>query len=421
MSGIALRLPKLHSAQQQIVDEARRFNCVVCGRRWGKTLLGMDRAIWPALSGGPVGFFTPTYKAGDESWRGIRKATVSMQRSVSVQHRRIELYTDGVIEFWSLDDLDAGRGRKYARVIVDEASMVSNLEESWQAAIFPTLTDLHGDAFLFSTPRGFDYFQTLYERGQDPAHPEWRSWLMPTATNPILQATEPTFLQTAQATMDPRYFAQEYGASFEEMAGRVYFQFSREANVRADLVDTGGPLLVGMDFNVAPMSAVVAIRAGDELHVIDELELADSNTEEMCQALKHRYAGRSVTVCPDPSGSARKTSAPVGQTDFAIIRRAGFRVAAPNKAPPVVDRINEVQALLCSASGRRRLLFHPRCRSSIRCFMQLTYKDGKGGDVLSVVDKSAGLDHLCDAVGYLVHMEFPIIHRGGGPVVYLRG
>lgn len=51
-----------HPAQAQIIREAKRFNVVCCGRRWGKTALGMDRLIHMALQGKPVARFSPTNK-----------------------------------------------------------------------------------------------------------------------------------------------------------------------------------------------------------------------------------------------------------------------------------------------------------------------------------------------------------------------
>jgi hypothetical protein len=160
-----------------------------------------------------------------------------------------------------------------------------------------------------------------------------------------------------------------------------------------------------MDFNVDPMSAVICQRAADELEQIDEIELRNSNTAEMCEALRQRYPGRSITVYPDPSGNQRttKTSA-VGQTDFAVIRGAGFHLISPRAAPPVVDRVNEVNALCCATDGRRRYWVDPRCRRTITAANQLTYKPGT-----NLIDKRHGYDHITDALGYLVHAEFPLV------------
>ena len=137
------------------------------------------------------------------------------------------------------------------------------------------------------------------------------------------------------------------------------------------------------------------------LHIIDEIELGDSNTELMAGEIKRRYKKRPVVVYPDPSGRARKTSAPVGRTDFALLSYAGFDVRAPRHASPVVDRINTVQAALKTTDGRRRLFINRNCKNLIRALDGLTYLNNQP-------DKSGGLDHITDALGYLIMGEMPL-------------
>lgn len=198
------------------------------------------------------------------------------------------------------------------------------------------------------------------------------------------------------------------GGYFFGGSGRVYSAFRNrpfpDGNVDEGVADTEGELLVGMDFNVNPMSAVVGVRAADECHIIDAIEVKTSSTEEVAAELRRRYPDRSILVCPDPTGKARKTSAPVGQTDFTILQRAGFRVRAPNKAPPVKDRINNTNAMLCAENGRRRVLIHPRARPLLTALAHLTYKEGT-----SIPDKNSGFDHITDAFGYLLWQEFNVL------------
>src|SRR5712691_8861968 len=92
----------------------------------------------------------------------------------------------------------------------------------------------------------------------------------------------------------------------------------------------------------------IAQRAGDQCQVIDEILLANSNTQEMMNEINRRYQGRCGVVHPDPSGVARKTSAPVGKTDFRIIDEAGWPVY-PAKQYKLVDRINTVNSKLRDA------------------------------------------------------------------------
>lgn len=197
------------------------------------------------------------------------------------------------------------------------------------------------------------------------------------------------------------------GGYFLGGAGRVYSSFKNkpfpDGNIDESLEDTGAEILVGMDFNVNPMSAVIAVRAADECHVLDALEIQTSNTEEMALELKRRYSGRHIVICPDPSGKARKTSAPVGQTDFTILENAGFEVRAPSAAPPVVDRVNNAQAMF-EYDGRRRLRIHPQARPLITALSNLVYKEGT-----SLRDKTSGFDHLPDALDYLLWEEFNVL------------
>lgn len=198
--------------------------------------------------------------------------------------------------------------------------------------------------------------------------------------------------------------------------GRVYSSYSAkpypQGNVDEDVRDTGAELLVGMDFNVNPMSAVVGVKAADELHILDSLQIKTSNTEEMSKELQHRYPGRRLLICPDPSGGARKTSAVAGETDFTILRRHGFLVDAARKAPLIPDRINAVQAMLRDDTGRRRLRIHPRARALTLALAGLTYKDGT-----SLPDKDSGFDHMSDALGYLIWQRFNLLD---GPRVTTR-
>ena len=62
MPSVEVALPRLHPEQQRVKTEAVRFNALACGRRWGKTTLGEDRAFEPALNGHPVAWGAPNYK-----------------------------------------------------------------------------------------------------------------------------------------------------------------------------------------------------------------------------------------------------------------------------------------------------------------------------------------------------------------------
>lgn len=194
--------------------------------------------------------------------------------------------------------------------------------------------------------------------------------------------------------------------------GRVYSKFKNKpapiGNVDESIEDMGGELLVGMDFNVEPMTAVIGQRAIDELQIFDEVVLEVGNTEDMALAIRVKYPNRRIVVCPDPSGKQRKTSAPVGQTDYTILEKYGFEVRAPSAAPAVVDRENNANAMyLDLETKRRRALIHPDASSLITALSNLPYKDGRR-------DKKSPFDHIADAMDYLLWQEFNVLEEAPG-------
>jgi hypothetical protein len=202
---------ELHPAQRQVVSEQRRFNAVDCGRRFGKTLLGMNRAKQTLRRGLPVGWFAPTYKLVIDVWQEMTRSLHNQIARRSAVDKRLELTNGAVFEMWTLDNPDAGRSRKYARVIIDEAAMVKSLMLAWNASIRPTLTDYRGDAWFLSTPKGRNGFWEMYLKGLDDKEPDWACWKMPTASNPYIDLAE---IEDARRQSPERYFQQEYLAEF---------------------------------------------------------------------------------------------------------------------------------------------------------------------------------------------------------------
>ena len=84
------------------------------------------------------------------------------------------------------------------------------------------------------------------------------------------------------------------------------------------------------------MAGVLANLVGDELHIYDEISMPNSNTEEVAAYLAQRYPRRPMYCYPDPTGSARKSSAS-GATDHGILRNFGITVITPN-APWAVEK-----------------------------------------------------------------------------------
>jgi hypothetical protein len=223
------------------------------------------------------------------------------------------------------------------------------------------------------------------------------------------------FYDRLKSSYDSKFFAQEVlGEYLNVSSGRAYHAFAEESIRRVDYAPEL-PLLWALDFNVDPMSAVLAQDAGGELRVIDEISLRDSNTLEACEAFAQRTAGLPrplvVKLYGDAAGGARRTTA--AKSDYELIReffrsRPEYRVDfnVPRANPAVRDRVNAVNAMLMSADGRRRLFVDPKCRELIADLRQVSWKEGAAVDLDKRTDPRR--THMSDALGYLVHREYPV-------------
>jgi len=248
MPDIRLVLPRPHEAQKVILREAKRYNVLACGRRFGKTTLGGNLLSDPVLKDAlPCAWFAPTYRLLEEAYNDHKRIySPVIRRAVQTPAPRIELITGAAIDYWTLDDPSTvARGRKYKRVIIDEAAMARHLEQAWTEAIRPTLTDYKGDAFFLSTPKGSNYFKTLYGMaGQDE---DWMAWQMPTTANPWIDATE---VDKAGESLPSIAFRQEYLAEFVDAAGaRIKREWLRYGDCPEGL-----PTYIGVDLAISTKS-----------------------------------------------------------------------------------------------------------------------------------------------------------------------
>jgi hypothetical protein len=193
-----------------------------------------------------------------------------------------------------------------------------------------------------------------------------------------------------------------YEAAFVTYSGLIYYNFSREQSVVEPQKYDNDILLIGMDFNTDPMSAVIAIRKGNTLTCIDEIVIYGSNTDEMAKEINYRYPHRQIVIFPDPASRQRKTSAG-GRTDLSILQNNGFSIKVKSKHDVIRDRVNSVNSRLKAADGERHLFISSLCKQTIKSLERQTYKEGT-----SVPNKDDGYDHMNDALGYLVSYLFPV-------------
>lgn len=74
-------------------------------------------------------------------------------------------------------------------------------------------------------------------------------------------------------------------------SGTVYPQFNRAQNASHEVIQTGEPAFVGMDFNVGKMAAVIHVKRAGMPHAVGEVVNA-YDTPAMCRLLRERLGDR---------------------------------------------------------------------------------------------------------------------------------
>lgn len=324
-----------------------------CGRRWGKTTLSEELLLCPddagngALNGFPVAYFAPTYKMLMEVWRTVGGLTYDITENKSETEKRIELFGGGVIDFWSLEDPNSIRGRKYKRVVLDEAAIARNLQEAWLKVIRPTLTDMKGDAWFLSTPKGKNnYFYDL--ANNYTKYGDWTFSQMPTVSNPYI---DPSEVEEAKSQLDPLTFAQEYLASFvtENLDSWAYC-YNREKHVGHTTLNRAYEVKLSFDFNRNPITCGVFQDYGDTIYCIEQIKLDNSNIYALCDYISACYGGCLLNVTGDATGRASNALVKDNLNYYTVIKsklnlsQSQLRVANIN--PPIEENRVLVNSIL---------------------------------------------------------------------------
>lgn len=207
----------LHPGQVQVHNHPSRFKVLDCGRRWGKTRLGVMECMGAAVVGKRAWWVAPSYKMSEVGWRPLRRLAAQIPGAeVRKVDRQVILPGGGEVSVRSADNPDSLRGEGIDYVVLDECAFMA--EMAWSEALRPALADRLGKALFISTPKGRNWFWYLWQRGQDGGD-EWHSWRFTSYDNPHIADSE---IDAAKATLPDRVFRQEFLAEFIDDAGGVF-------------------------------------------------------------------------------------------------------------------------------------------------------------------------------------------------------
>lgn len=412
-------MPRLNEPQAAFLQMPHKFRAFVGGFGSGKTWVGcgsLCRHAWehPRI---PAGYFAPTYpQIRDIFYPTIEEVAHDwgLRTDITESNKEVHLYAGrqyrGTIICRSMDKPASIVGFKIGRALVDEIDTLNKRKanDAWRkiiARLRVKADGLQNGIDVTTTPEGFNFVYEQFQQlpSENPA--KARLYGLVHASTYDNEANLPDDYIPSLFETYPEQLVQAYinGMFVNLTSGSVYGAYSRKANATAETIREYEPLHVGMDFNVMNMTAIVCVIRGDQPLALEELT-GIRDTPAMIAALQERYPDRRITVYPDASGgSAHTNNASV--SDLGLLRAAdNFMVRAPASNPRIRARVVSVNAMLCNAKGKRRLLVNPYgCPKLAESLEKQAYDDN------GMPDKTTGFDHAPDALGYFIHTRFPAV------------
>lgn len=390
-------LPTLHPAQKVILSTAKRFNHLRCGRRFGKTTL-IEELSSIALDGKRVGIWFPTYKDLSEVWKDLKKTYGPIIRKQNEQIHQLELITDGLIDFWSMDTPDSGQGRKYHRVIIDEAAKAAKLYIAWENTIRPTLTDYIGDAFILSRPKGKNNgFYLLEEKHKQ--FDNWAFFHFTTYDNPHIKTSE---IEEAKTQLDDINFRQEYLAEYVDANDRPFFYaFDRKKHViPAYSPNPHLPLIFSLDFNKDPMTCLVGQQVDIwTVYAFAEIDLANGSTPEIADQIKADYISwfYNMDVTGDATGRNRSALTRGNLNHYRILKDVLNLSDDQIRVPTQNLALSDSRVLCNSVLKNAKFYITEACRKTIKD-IEMTMVDDEG----EMIKNATFPCHKTDSARYLI-------------------
>ncbi len=325
----------------------KRFNVLVCHRRFGKTVLCVNELIDQALrcprERPRFAYLAPLYKqAKAVAWDYLKHFTQAIPEAVRHETElRVDLPNGARIQLYGADNYDALRGIYLDGAVLDEYAQMA--PKAWSEVIRPAIADRAGFAIFIGTPKGRNAFAELYEAARDD--PAWLAALYRASETGILCREE---LALAQQQMSEEEYAQEFECSFDAAVAGAYYgraiaELERQGRIAAVPWAPELPVTTAWDLGIDDATAIWFVQAaGRELRIIDYYEASGVGLEHYAKLLREKpYVYGEHLLPHDVEVSELGT----GRSRYATLAGLGLRGRVVPRQP-VEDGINAVRNLL---------------------------------------------------------------------------
>ena len=335
----------------------------------------------------------------------------------------ITFFNGSEILFSALDDPEKYKSLNLHWVEIEEASQIS--DSSFKQLIGRLRNTYIGKDWVDFRYRLFGHTNPQPDKGwiwrrfvEDPKE-NYRLIIAPTTNNIFLPEH---YVESMKESFDEEYYRINVLGEFGDYASGLVVKGFNQENIKNITYRKDKPVHLTFDFNVDPMSCILAHKTEDKVFYFDELVLENSSTQRTINAFIDRYPDHKgdIIINGDASGDNRSTQSE--RSNYIIIKNA-LQEHYPNSKikfdlrpynPPIKNRIAAFNAMVCNSKGDRRLYIDKKCKHLLNNIYNLKYKVGT--DIVDVPTYSQiksdstlkFLEHPFDAASYLVEYYFPI-------------
>jgi len=397
----------------------KKYRAFVGGYRSGKTWVGCtnicDHVInFPNVS---AGYFVPTYPMLEDIFYPTIESVAPLfgfKVEINRSKKRVYFYDGGVCYgeciCRSMEQPERIVGFKIGYALIDEIDLLPKPKADivWNkvaARMSYAIDGLPNRIDVTTTPEGYGFAYNKFVANKTDSY-----GIVHASTRDNAKNLPPDYIPSLIETY-PSYLIDAYleGRFVNLTAGTVYHAYKRDVHDSNEEIKPGERLFIGQDFNVGKMCSAVLVQRPNGFHVVDQL-VGVMDTPALCKILTERYRGHEIMIYPDASGGSRKT-VDASKSDIMLLKSAGFIVRVNPSNPAVRDRVISIN----TAFEKGILRVNARkCREVSSCLEKQAY-DSNGEP-----DKTAGFDHMNDALGYFASYELSISKPAVGAGIRAR-
>lgn len=397
----------LTELQTEIYESKSRWLVLVAGRRFGKTVLSIAWLVSEVVARGrgALGYYVAPYRvmAKAIAWDMLLHATRGWRVAYNQSELSVTLPGDRKIVLKGADDPETLEGVGLVAVVLDEVGRMKLA--AWEKSLRPALSDKKGRALLCGKPRGHNHLKDFYQFGQPGStrREGWASWLYTTAQGGFVDSAD---IAEAKGSLPDRIYRQEYEATFESLAGRVYADFSRRRHVvsHAELEKryqvngrwTFKRIIVGVDWGLTNpgVMIVMGITSTGRVVAIHEEHHAGVLVSEMGwlrigKQLRDTYHPERFVADPSEPGNIK-----------ALRLALGGNPVVENAHNEVAEGIRRVSIKQLDVAGQEpQFLISDTCTNTIREIEGYVWREVAG---VTAEEPVKANDHCMDAMRYAV-------------------